>query len=114
MATSALITALQRKRPSGHTADPEFVTPVTLTALATRCQSLAAEIAAADAALQEIIDAYSPLLCDLPGVGIYRQITNPQPAPDNSDLRQMRTELGITITAAASHIAQWPSIIFVP
>ena len=25
---------------------------------------------------------------------IYRQITNPQPAPDNSDLRQMPTELG--------------------
>jgi transposase len=69
MATSALIPALQRTRPSGHTADPEYVTLLTLKALATRCQSLAAEIAAADAALQEIIDAYAPMLCDLPGVG---------------------------------------------
>jgi transposase len=37
--------------------------------LATRCQSLAAEIATADAALQEILDTYAPMLCDLPGVG---------------------------------------------
>nr|WP_236783048.1 hypothetical protein [Arthrobacter sp. QXT-31] len=69
MATSTLIPALQRTRPSGHTADPEYVTLVTLKALATRRQSLAAEIAAADAALQEISDAYAPMLCDLPGVG---------------------------------------------
>ncbi|UKA75065.1 transposase [Arthrobacter sp. FW306-07-I] len=210
LATSALITALQRTRPSGHTAEPEYVTLLTLKALATRCQSLAAEIAAADAALQEIIDAYAPMLCDLPGVGtdvasqllvtvgdnpdrlgneaqfaslvgvapvpassgkttrhrlsrggdrnanhalyqvvlvrmascqrtkeyvakrtaegkskreimrclkryaareIYRQITNPQPAPDNSDLRQMRTTLGCTISTAAHALGQWPSKI---
>jgi hypothetical protein len=35
------------------------VTLLTLKALATRCQSLGAEIAAADAALQEILDAYA-------------------------------------------------------
>ncbi|WP_427134341.1 transposase [Pseudarthrobacter sp. S9] len=50
-------------------ADPEYVCMLTLKALATRCQSLAAEIAAADAALQEILDTYAPMLCDLPGVG---------------------------------------------
>ncbi|BCW50839.1 hypothetical protein StoSoilB13_31810 (plasmid) [Arthrobacter sp. StoSoilB13] len=42
---------------------------------------------------------------------IYRQITNPQPAPDNSDLRQMRTTLGCTITSAARELGLWPSKI---
>ena len=42
---------------------------------------------------------------------IYRQITNPQAAPNNSDLRQMRTTLGLTITTAALGLAQWPSKI---
>ena len=42
---------------------------------------------------------------------IYRQITNPQAAPDNTDLRQLRTALGCTITAAAREIGQWPSKI---
>ena len=40
---------------------------------------------------------------------IYRQITNPQPAPDNSDLRQTRTTLGVTISTAARELGQWPS-----
>ena len=205
-----MITALQRARPSGHMADPEYVCLLTLKALATRCQSLGAEVAAADAALREILDTYAPMLCDLPGVGtevasqllvtvgdnpdrlgneakfaalvgvapipassgkttrhrlsrggdrnanhalyqvvlvrmascqrtkdyvakrtaegkskreimrclkryaareIYRQITNPQAAPDNTDLRQMRTTLGCTITTAARELGQWPSKI---
>ena len=42
---------------------------------------------------------------------IYRQITNPQPAPSNADLRQMRTTLGHTITTAARELGQWPSKI---
>jgi hypothetical protein len=42
---------------------------------------------------------------------IYRQITNPQAAPNNSDLRQMRTTLGVTITTAARELGQWPSKI---
>jgi hypothetical protein len=42
---------------------------------------------------------------------IYPQITNPQAAPNNSDLRQMRTALGCTITIAARELGQWPSII---
>lgn len=208
--TPALIAALQRARPSGDIADPEYVCLLTLKALAARCQSLSAEIAAADAALQEILDTYAPMLCDLPGVGtevasqilvtvgdnpdrlaneaqfaslvgvapipassgkttrhrlsrggdrnanhalhqvvlirmascrrtkdyvakrtaegkskreimrclkryaareIYRQITNPQAAPNNSDLRQMRTALGCTITTAARELGQWPSRI---
>jgi hypothetical protein len=37
--------------------------------LPVRYQSLAAETAAADAALQEILDDYAPMLCDLTGVG---------------------------------------------
>jgi len=210
LGTPALITALQRARPSGHVADPEYVTLLTLKALAVRYQSLAAEIAAADASLQEILDTYAPMLCDLTGVGtevasqllvtvgdnperigsepqfaalvgaapipassgkttrhrlsrggdrnanralhhvvlvrmsscrrtrdyvnkrtaegkskreimrclkryvareIYRQITNPQPAPSTADLRQQRNKLGFTIHAAASHLSQWPSVI---
>jgi transposase len=69
LGTPAMITALQRTRPSGHIADPEYVTLLTLKALAVRYQSLAGEVAAADAALQEILDTYAPLLCDLTGVG---------------------------------------------
>lgn len=210
LGTAAMITALQRTRPSGHMADPEYVCLLTLRALAHRCQSLSSEISTADAALQEILDSYAPMLCDLTGVGtevasqllvtvgdnpdrigneaqfaalvgvapipassgkttrhrlsrggdrnanhalyqvvlvrmascqrtkdyvvkrtaegkskreimrclkryvareIYRQITNPQPAPDNTDLRQKRTTLGLTITTAASELAQWPSKI---
>lgn len=42
---------------------------------------------------------------------IYRQITNPQAAPNNTDLRLMRTKLGVTITTAARKLGQWPSII---
>ena len=61
-----MISALQRTR---HRADPEYVCLLTLKALATRCQSPTAEIATADAALQEILDTYAPMLCDLPGVG---------------------------------------------
>ncbi|WP_215051161.1 hypothetical protein [Arthrobacter sp. ISL-28] len=42
---------------------------------------------------------------------IYRQITNPQAAPNNTDLRHMRTKLGLTITTAARELGQWPSKI---
>ena len=42
---------------------------------------------------------------------IYRQITNPQPAPNNADLSQIRTELGHTITTAARELGQLPSKI---
>ncbi|WP_422759298.1 IS110 family transposase [Paenarthrobacter sp. C1] len=210
LGTAAMITSLHRTRPSGHMADPEYVCLLTLKALASRCHSLAAEIAAADAALKEILDTYAPMLCDLSGVGtevasqllvtvgdnpdrigneaqfaalvgvapipassgkttrhrlsrggdrnanhalyqvvlvrmascqrtkdyvvkrtaegkskreimrclkryaareIYRQITNPQAAPDNTDLRQLRNTLGCTITTAASELGQWPSKI---
>jgi hypothetical protein len=45
------------------------------------------------------------------GGEIYRQITNPHAAPDNTDLRQMRTKLGLTITTAARELGQWPSKI---
>jgi hypothetical protein len=45
------------------------MTLLTLKTLATRYQALAEEITAADTALQEILDSYAPLLCDLPGIG---------------------------------------------
>ncbi|KIS28653.1 hypothetical protein TV39_04510 [Arthrobacter sp. SPG23] len=37
---------------------------------------------------------------------IYRQITNPQAAPDNSDLRQTRITLGCTIARVARELGQ--------
>ena len=42
---------------------------------------------------------------------IYHQITNPHAAPNNTDLRQKRTELGCTITTAARELAHRPSKI---
>lgn len=210
MTSKAMLVALQRSRPAGHIADPEYVSLMTLKSLAARCQALSAEIDAADVALQEILDTYAPLLCDLPGVGtevasqllvtvgdnpgrlaneaqfaslvgvapvpassgkttrhrlsrggdrnanhalhsvvlvrmascqrtrdyvakrsaegkskreimrclkryaareLYRQITNPRPAPSVADLRETRLGLGLTLSAAAHSIGQWPSIL---
>lgn len=42
---------------------------------------------------------------------IYRQIFNPVPAPDITDLRQKRKSLGLTVNAVAGELSQWPSII---
>jgi hypothetical protein len=55
-----MITALQRTRPSGHMADPEYVCLLTLKALPPPLPR--AEIADADAALQEILDTYAPMV----------------------------------------------------
>jgi hypothetical protein len=70
MVTSAMIMTMARSKPAGHLADPVHVTVWTLKKLARRYQSLTEEIAEADSALKEILDAYAPLLCDLPGVGV--------------------------------------------
>lgn len=70
MVTSAMITTMAWAKPAGHLADPVHVTAWTLKKLAKRYQSLTEEIAEADSALKEILDAYAPLLCDLPGVGV--------------------------------------------
>jgi transposase len=70
MVTSAMITTMARSKPAGHLADPVHVTAWTLKKLARRYQSLTEEIAEADSALKEILDAYAPLLCDLPGVSV--------------------------------------------
>jgi hypothetical protein len=42
---------------------------------------------------------------------LYRQITNPQPGPNNADLRQTRNALGLTLASAAGALGQWPSVI---
>ena len=42
---------------------------------------------------------------------IYRQITNPQPAPNNADLRQKRHGRALTLASAAGHLGRWPSVI---
>lgn len=70
MVTSSMIAAMARSRPSGHLGDPAHVTAWTLKKLAGRYLSLSEEIAEADRALKEVLDAYAPLLCDLPGVGV--------------------------------------------
>ncbi|WP_400160649.1 IS110 family transposase [Arthrobacter sp. BPSS-3] len=68
--TSAMITALARSRPSGHPAETEHITALTLKTLALRYESLRTEIASTDALLQEILDSYAPLLTELTGVGV--------------------------------------------
>jgi transposase len=70
MSTAALIGAMARSRPSGHIADPGYVTGRALKALAVRYRNLSVEIEEADDTLKEILEAYAPLLCDLPGVGV--------------------------------------------
>lgn len=210
IATTPMITTMARSRPTGHLADPDYVTARVLRTLASRYQHLTIEIDAATESLQEILDSYAPLLCDLPGVGtdvasqllvtvgdnkqrinneaqfaalagvapvpassgkstrhrlsrggdrhansalhhivlvrmgtdsrtkdyvdkrtaegrskreimrclkryvareVYRQITNPVPAPTFTDIRPLRRELGITLQHAAEHLHQWPSYL---
>ena len=69
MATTAMIGAMVRARPSGHPADPYHVTAQVLKTLATRYQHLTVEIEEVTAQLQLILDSYAPMLQDLPGVG---------------------------------------------
>ena len=42
---------------------------------------------------------------------IYRQLTNPVPAPAVADLRPLRHELGITLQEAASSLGEWPATL---
>ena len=67
--TTPMVAMMARTRPTGHTAEPAYVTARVLKSLALRYQHLTVEIAEANEALQEILDSYAPLLCDLPGVG---------------------------------------------
>ena len=69
LSTPALIAALQRARPPGHIAKPEYTTQLALKNLGTRYRALTEEIAAADNALQEVLDSYASLICNLPGGG---------------------------------------------
>lgn len=210
MATATMIGIMARSRPSGHSADPSYMTARVLKALANRYQHLSAEIEDATAQLQDILDSYAPMLQELPGVGtdvasqllvtlgdnqgrvkneaqfaaltgvapipassgktsrhrlsrggdrqancalhhivlvrmnfdqktkayvtkrteegkskreimrclkryvareIYRQITNPTPAPAVADLRPSRHELGITLQKAPDGLDEWPSTL---
>ncbi|MPY09142.1 IS110 family transposase [Arthrobacter bussei] len=69
MPTLPMIAMMARSRPTGHTADPEYITSRVLRTLAQRYQYLTVEIEEASTSLQKILDLYAPLLCDLPGVG---------------------------------------------
>lgn len=42
---------------------------------------------------------------------VYRQITNPIPAPTVTDLRRLRHDLGITLEGAAEKLNEWPSTL---
>lgn len=210
MNTAAMVGAMARSRPSGHLADPSFVTARVLKALALRYQHLSAEIDETTAQLQDILESYAPMLQELTGVGtdvasqllvtlgdnrdrvsneaqfaaltgvapvpassgktsrhrlsrggdrqancalhhivlvrmnidprtkdyvtkrteegkskreimrclkryvareVYRQITNPAPAPSVTDLRPLRHELGLTLQDAAKDLYEWPSTL---
>lgn len=210
MPTAIMIGVMARSRPSGHLADPSYVTARVFKALAVRYQHLSAEIDEATAQLQDILESYAPMLQELTGVGtdvasqllvtlgdnqdrvrneaqfaaltgvapvpassgktsryrlsrggdrqancalhhiilvrmnidprtkdyvakrteegkskreimrclkryvareIYRQITNPIPAPTVTDLRPLRHELGLTLQEAAQELDEWPSTL---
>ncbi|MHA7145006.1 helix-turn-helix domain-containing protein [Arthrobacter sp. TmT3-37] len=42
---------------------------------------------------------------------VYRQITNPIPAPTVLDLRPTRHQLGMTLQQAATDLQTWPSTL---
>jgi transposase len=210
MSTTMMIGVMARCRPSGHLADPSYVTARVLKTLALRYLHLSAEIEEVDTQLRDILESYAPMLQELVGVGtdvasqllvtfgdnrervtneaqfaalagvapvpassgktsrhrlsrggdrqancalhhivlvrmnidqktkayvtkrteegkskreimrslkryvareIYRQITNPTPAPTFSDLRPLRQELGITLPQAAQALFEWPSTL---
>ncbi len=210
MPTATMIGVMARSRPSGHQADPSYVTARVLKALAVRYQHLSEEIDEATAQLKDILESYAPMLQELTGVGtdvasqllvtlgdnqdrvrneaqfaalagvapvpassgktsrhrlsrggdrqancalhhivlvrmnidprtkeyvaqrteegkskreimrclkryvareVYRQITNPVPAPAIADLRPLRHELGVTLQEAAGSLGEWPSTL---
>jgi transposase len=67
--TATMIDVMAKTRPSGHLADPSYVTARVLKALATRHQHLSVEIEDVDAQLQDILESYAPMLQQLTGVG---------------------------------------------
>lgn len=69
MPTATMVGSMARSRPTGHQADPFYVTARVLKALALRYQHLTAEIEEVDAQLQDILEAYAPMLQELTGVG---------------------------------------------
>lgn len=210
MTTTTMIGVMARSRPSGHLADPTYMTARVLKSLAIRYQHLSAEIEDATVQLHNILQSYAPMLQELTGVGadvasqllitfgdnrervgneaqfaaltgvapipassgktsrhrlsrggdrqancalhhivlvrmnidprtkdyvvkrteegkskreiirclkryvareVYRQITNPTPAPTFDDLRPLRHELGLTLQDAATDLDEWPSTL---
>ncbi len=210
MSTILMISTIARSRPSGHLADPSYVTARVMKALAVRHQHLSAEIDEVDTQLKDILESYAPMLQELTGVGpdvasqllvtfgdnhervgneaqfaaltgvapvpassgktsrhrlsrggdrqancalhhivlvrmnidartkdyvakrteegkskreimrclkryvareVYRQITNPIPAPPVLDLRPYRHQLGMTLQQAATALQTWPSTL---
>ncbi|WP_240615236.1 IS110 family transposase [Arthrobacter ruber] len=69
LTTGTMIEIMVRSRPSGHLADPSYVTARVLKALAVRYQHLSAEIEDVNAQLQDISESYAPMLQQLTGVG---------------------------------------------
>ncbi|WP_258059164.1 IS110 family transposase [Arthrobacter sp. B1805] len=210
MTTATMIGVMARSRPSGHLADPTYMTARVLRSLAVRYQHLSTEIEDATVQLHDILQSYAPMLQELTGVGpdvasqllvtfgdnrervgneaqfaaltgvapipassgktsrhrlsrggdrqancalhhivlvrmnidprtkdyvvkrteegkskreimrclkryiareVYRQITNPTPAPPFGDLRPLRHDLGLTLQDAATYLDEWPSTL---
>jgi transposase len=210
ISTATMISVMALSRPQAISADPSYVTARVLKALAVRYQHLSTEIEEVNAQLQDILEAYAPMLQELTGVGaevasqllvtfgdnqdrvrneeqfaaltgvapvpassgktsrhrlsrggdrqancalhhivlvrmnidqktkdyvakrteegkskreimrclkryvareVYRQITNPTPAPAIDDLRPLRHTLGITLPQAAHALGAWPSTL---
>ncbi|MHA7144977.1 IS110 family RNA-guided transposase [Arthrobacter sp. TmT3-37] len=210
MTTATMVGVMARSRPSGHLADPSYMTARVLKALAIRYNYLSEEIDDATSQLQKVLESYAPMLQELTGVGtdvasqllvtlgdnqdrvkneaqfaaltgvspvpassgktsrhrlsrggdrqancalhhivlvrmnidprtkdyvtkrteegkskreimrclkryvareVYRQITNPVPAPTFGDLRLLRHGQGITLQEAADNLDEWPSTL---
>jgi transposase len=69
LSSAALMSALEKTRPSGSISEPTHATAVVLKRLAVRYRSLHEELALIDAELDAIITIHAPLLRDLHGVG---------------------------------------------
>ncbi|WP_394253082.1 IS110 family RNA-guided transposase [Arthrobacter pityocampae] len=69
MTTTTMTGIMARSRPSGHLADPTYMTARVLKSLAIRYQHLSAEVEDATAQLHDILKSYAPMLQELTGVG---------------------------------------------
>ncbi len=85
LTTNRMLAAMTRTRPAGDRHSADRATAATLKILATRCQSLTAEITLLDSQLDELTDAHAPGLKAVHGVGTQTAAQLLITAGDNPD-----------------------------